>query len=152
MTDSHPDRWTPGSRDVQYAKLNAIVECIGAPLKQQLMSKGARADSIHAYLIFCVKSEPNGEVYEIEGGQARFDYDPVEARREAEAYNSEPRGFDRALSWEYTYTLCGRVHGFFKADEWCRFRNAWEKKHGSPPPNTPFLLLETIKLRAAGLP
>lgn len=148
----HPDRWTPGSRAAQYREINEIVEAIGTPLKRQLEGDGFQEGWMRAKPRFVLKQAPDGELFEIEAGTAAIDYDPVEARRAADAYNSVERGADRLLAFEYVYTIDGRVHGHFDADEDRRFGRAWKAKYDAEPPHSDWLYVHAISIEIIGFP
>lgn len=148
----HPDRWTSGSRADQYRTINEIVERIGAPLKRQLEQAGFEEDFMRAKPRFTLKQTPGGELFEIEAGTAAIDYDPIEARRVADAYNSVERGADRLLSWEYVYTIDGRVQGHFDADEDHRFNESWRARHGTESPRSDWLYLRAVSVEIIGFP
>jgi hypothetical protein len=152
MGDGHAERWTPGSRAEQYRKLNEILEAAAAPLKRQLQRDGFHEDFMRVSLRFEVSLSPEGELFDIEAGTAAIDYDPVEARRAADEYNSVPRGSDRLLSWEYVYTVDGRVQGYFDADEDRRVSDAWKKKHGDWPPRSEWLYLHSMTVKIVAFP
>ena len=151
MTDRHPERWTRGSRDAQYERLRELVEQLGSPLKRELTEKGFNEENIKPSLTFGLKLTEQDEILEVEGGTWALDYDPVDARRAADAYHSGQHGFDRMLTWDHVFTLSGRVHGYFLGDESSRFRDAWQRKHGAPLPQTEWLLLArlTVKIHAS---
>lgn len=148
----HSDRWTSGSRADQYRNINEIVERIGAPLKRQLEAEGFQEDFLRVKPRFTLKQTPGGESFEVEAGTAAIDYDPVEARRAAEASNSLERGADRLLAWEYVYTIDGRVQGHFDADEDRRFNDAWRAMHGTDSPRSDWLYLHAVSVEIIGFP
>jgi hypothetical protein len=152
MGDGHAKRWTPGSRAEQYRKLNEIVEAAASPLKRQLDAQGFCEDFMRVSLRFEVKRTPDDEPFDIEAGIAAIDYDPLEARRAADEYNSVPRGSDRLLSWDYVYTVDGRVQGHFDADESRRVGDAWKKKHGDWAPRSEWLYLRALTVKIVAFP
>ena len=148
----HPERWTSGSRTDQYRQINEIVEAIGAPMKRQLEAQGFQEDFMRAKLSFALKQTLDGEIFEIEAGTAAIDYDPVEGRQKAEAYNVGARGSDRLLYWDYVYTVDGRVQGHFDADEDRRFSDVWKAKHGVDAPKSDWLYLHALTVEIIGFP
>jgi len=148
----HPDRWNSGSRTEQYHRINEIVEAIGTPLKRKLEAEGFEEEFMRAKPLFALKQTPFGEMFEIEGGTAAIDYDPVEGRRQADEYNKGQRGADRLLYWDYVYTIDGRVHGHFDADEDRRFSEAWKARHRTDPEKSDWLYLHAVTVEIVGFP
>lgn len=129
-----------------------IIEAAATPLKRQLDTEGFREDFMRVSLRFEMSLPADDELFDIEAGSAAIDYDPVEARRVADEYNCVPRGSDRLLSWEYGYTVDGRVHGHFDADESRRIGDAWKGKHGDWPPRSKWLYLHALTVKIIAFP
>ncbi len=142
-----PD-WPRERTDDLYARINDLAAALIGVLDRRVRHWGAIEVSFG--LVFLLRAAPGGPAFAVEGATYRRGYDPEKARLEAEAYNANAHGFDRALTFRYTWTEGGRTLGYFNERTRSALERQYELGFGSrPDPKAPLFL---AGLRATAFP